>query len=141
MTAKLTIGRLARDSGCKVPTIRYYEKIGLMPAPARTAGNQRVYTPRHLDRLMFIRHSRDLGFTLDDIRELIELSAHPKQPCAQADEIARRHLDGVRDRIKRLRSLEAELERMAGHCTGTTVEQCRVIETLADHGKCLSDRH
>ncbi|MCA1940888.1 MAG: helix-turn-helix domain-containing protein [Caenispirillum bisanense] len=142
MAAKgMTIGRLARESGCKVPTIRYYEQIGLMPEPARTEGNQRVYEQRHADRLAFIRHGRDLGFTLDDIRDLLRLSEHPEAPCDQADAIARRHLDGVRQRIARLRLLEAELERMAGHCAGSSVAQCRVIEILADHDKCLHDRH
>ena len=137
----MAIGRLAEASGCKVPTIRYYERIGLMPEPARTTGNQRVYEQRHLDRLVFIRHARDLGFTLDAIRELLRLSAHPEEPCDGADEIARRHLESVRDRIARLRSLETELERMVAHCAGGPVAQCRVIETLADHGKCLSDTH
>jgi len=128
----LTIGRLARASGCKVPTIRYYEQIGLMPAPARSEGNQRLYERAHLDRLSFIRHARDLGFTLDDIRELLRLSEHPEAPCAQADEIATRHLASVRDRIARLRQLEQELERFAGCCDGPSVADCRVIGSLLD---------
>lgn len=137
----MSIGVLSKQSGCKVPTIRYYEQIGLMPEPDRSEGNQRLYTGRHLDRLRFIRHSRDLGFTLDDIRELLSLAAHPEAPCEQADSIARRHLDLVRDRIARLRLLEQELEHMADHCHGPTVRECRVIEILSDHGKCLSDGH
>lgn len=136
-----SIGHLARRSGCKVPTIRYYEQIGIMPVPARTDGNQRVYSPVHLDRLSFIRHSRELGFTLDDIRELLRLSDHPEQPCHEADHIAMRHLHRVRDRIARLRRLEKELERMSEHPNGHTVGSCRVIEVLSDHGQCLSTDH
>lgn len=137
----LTIGRLARQSGCKVPTIRYYEQIGLMPEPARTEGNQRLYQQHHVQRLAFIRHGRDLGFTLDDIRDLLRLSEHPDAPCDQADAIARRHLDGVRERIRRLRLLEGELERMAGHCDSRAVAECRVIEILSDHEKCSVEDH
>ncbi|GAB3124673.1 MerR family transcriptional regulator [Novispirillum itersonii] len=137
----MTIGRLSAESGCKVPTIRYYEQIGLMPEPDRSEGNQRQYSRRHLERLRFIRHSRDLGFTLDDIRELLTLAAHPEAPCEEADAIARRHLRLVRDRIDRLRKLEQELEHMAACCHGPTVRDCRVIEILSDHGKCLSDGH
>ena len=85
-----TIGDLARETGCKVQTIRYYEEIGLMPEPARTAGNQRRYGQRHVDRLAFIRHSRELGFPLDAIRELFSLADHPSSPVRPRDLIARR---------------------------------------------------
>jgi DNA-binding transcriptional MerR regulator len=138
---RLTIGRLSRESGCKVPTIRYYETIGLMPAPDRSAGNQRLYRPEHLERLSFIRHARDLGFTLDAIRELLALAAHPDAPCDRADAIARRHLDDVRERLRRLQLLEAELARMVEACAADAVADCRVIELLSDHGQCLTDRH
>lgn len=138
---RMSIGRLARESGCKVPTIRYYEQIGLMPEPERTEGNQRLYERRHADRLSFIRHGRDLGFTLDDIRDLLRLHEHPEARCDRADQIANRHLEAVRDRIRRLQLLEAELERMAAPCAGETVAKCRVIEILSDHGKCLHDEH
>lgn len=127
---RLTIGKLAETSGCKVPTIRYYEQIGLMPAPARTQGNQRLYDARAAQRLAFIRHARDLGFTLDDIRDLLSLSEHPEMPCAAADAIARRHLEAVRDRIDSLRRLEGELEKIATACQADTVRDCRVIEML-----------
>lgn len=135
----LTIGRLARASGCKVPTIRYYEQIGLMPAPLRSEGNQRLYDRPHLERLTFIRHARDLGFTLDAIRDLLRLSEHPEAPCERADEIAARHLANVRDRIARLRLLERELERMVAKCAGHSVADCRVIGILSDHDQCLTD--
>jgi len=137
----LTIGHLSRESGCKVPTIRYYEQIGLMPAPDRTEGNQRRYRRSHLERLTFIRHARELGFTLDDIRDLLRLSQQPDAPCEQADEIAARHLASVRDRIRRLRLLEDELARVAGACAADAVAECRVIELLSNHDRCLTADH
>ena len=79
-----TIGRLARETGCKVQTIRYYEQIALMPQPLRTAGNQRRYGPGHVARLAFIRHGRELGFPLDAIREFLSLSDDPDRPCEAA---------------------------------------------------------
>lgn len=136
-----TIGRLARETGCKVQTIRYYEQVGLMPKPERSAGNQRLYGHRHVDRLAFIRHSRELGFHLDAIRALLSLADHPQQSCAAADRIARDQLQEVEGRISRLIALKAELERMVAQCGGGRIEDCRVIEVLADHGKCLSSDH
>lgn len=88
----LTIGTLAKKAGTKVQTIRYYEQIGLMYVPGRTEGGQRRYAETELDRLSFIRHSRQLGFSLDAIRELLHLSDHPDRPCDEADAIARRQL-------------------------------------------------
>lgn len=133
---QFSIGDLAKVAATKVETIRYYEKIGLMPAAARTAGNHRAYDAAHRDRLAFIRHSRELGFNLKDIRALLALTDLPDASCAQADDIARRHLEGVRSRIARLRTLEQELQRMVDDCSGGTANRCRVIEALADHGLC-----
>lgn len=137
----LTIGELAAQTGCKVPTIRYYEQIALMPPVARTNGNQRRYRRWHLERLAFIRHSRELGFPLDAIRELLGLVDDPKQSCDAADRIARRQLGQVKSRIQRLHALEAELERMIAQCRGGRIANCRVIEALADHAWCQSIRH
>ena len=134
-----TIGELAARTGCKAQTIRYYEQIGLMPEPMRTDGNQRRYGSRHLKRLAFIRHSRQLGFPLDAIRELLSLTDHPGQSCAAADQIARRQLEHVESRIARLRALKAELEHMIVQCGGGQIADCRVIEVLADHSHCLAD--
>ena len=133
-----SIGVLAQRSGVKVPTIRYYEKLGLMPAPDRSQGNQRRYGRDSLDRLSFIRHSRELGFSIGDIRDLLELSRHPDNPCAGADEIANRHLRDVRAKIERLERLESELQRFAA-CKADRVGRCKVIETLADHVHCKSE--
>ena len=138
-----TIGRLSRETGCKIPTIRYYEQIGLLPEPGRSAGNQRVYGQQHLSRLAFIRHSRELGFSQAEIRQLLDLSDNPEQPCAEVNAIAQRHLDEVNLRIDRLQALKAELERMIHACQGGKVGNCRVIDTLSDHahGQCLSSKH
>jgi DNA-binding transcriptional MerR regulator len=133
------IGELARRAETKVETVRWYEREGLLPAPARTAGGHRAYTRSHLDRLAFIRHARELGFPLDAVRELLRLTDHPEQSCAEADRIARAHLDAVRGRIARLQALEAELTRMVADCSQGRVAECRVIEVLADHShsNCL----
>ena len=137
----LTIGRLAQETGCKVPTIRYYEQVGLLPAPRRSAGNQRLYGPEHLARLAFVRHGRDLGFSQEAIRELLRLTDDPDQRCDDVDAIARRHLEEVNRRIAQLSALRVELERMVDACHGGRVADCRIVETLADHGKCLTTDH
>jgi DNA-binding transcriptional MerR regulator len=141
--AEFTIGHLARETGCKVPTIRYYEQIRLLPAPGRTAGNTRVYGPAHVARLDFIQHCRELGFSQAAIRDLLELTDHPDQSCESVTEIARAHLDDVNRRIARLASLKTELERMIAACVGGRVGECRIVETLADHSHnhCLARDH
>jgi len=143
MTETYSIGDLSRATGVKATTIRFYEAEGLMPLPARTEGGHRVYGKPHLDRLGFIRHARELGFAMDDVQELLRLAdAPPDAPCEGADEIARRHLGAVRERLARLRSLEAELLRMTA-CAHGGVGSCRVIEVLADagHGHCCDPSH
>ncbi len=134
----LTIGKLGAAAGVKVPTIRYYEQIGLLATPDRSSGNQRLYGRPDLDRLAFIRHARELGFPLDAIRELLSLSDQPEQSCTAADTIARRQLLAVRARIARLKALEGELERMVAQCAHGTIADCRVIEVLGDHGQCAA---
>ncbi|BBF93282.1 MerR family transcriptional regulator [Blastochloris tepida] len=137
----LSIGDLSRKAGVKVPTIRFYEEIGLLPPPARTASNRRVYDAEAVKRLSFIRHARELGFEVEAIRALLRLSSEPQAPCAEADRIARRHLAEVEDRIARLTALRAELERMVAECGHGRVCDCRVIEVLADHRLCHHDHH
>ncbi|WP_341643323.1 MerR family transcriptional regulator [Thauera sp. SDU_THAU2] len=135
----LTIGDLSRSTGVKVPTIRYYEQMGLLSPAERSEGNQRRYSVAERDRLSFIRHARDLGLTIDAIRELIELSQHPERPCRDADRIAAAQLETVRAKIARLRKLEAELERITSHCHSNQIRDCYVIRALADHGLCEAD--
>lgn len=134
-----SIGDLSRLSEVKVPTIRYYEQVGLLAPAERSEGNQRRYDPSGLERLRFIRHGRDLGLSIEAIGELIRLSKHLQEPCAAADEIAASHLATVRDKIARLQRLEVELERMVSHCSGHTMEDCHVIRALADHGLCAGE--
>jgi DNA-binding transcriptional MerR regulator len=128
-----SIGDLAIRAGTKVETIRYYEKVGILPSPARTSGNHRVYTQAHADRLAFVRHSRELGFPIDTIRTMLTMADDPGRSCATVDTIARDHLAAVRSRINRLQALEAELARMLDECKRGCVADCRVIEVLADH--------
>ncbi len=134
-----SIGDLSRRTGVKVPTIRYYEQMGLLDAPERSEGNQRRYGISELERLAFIRHARDLGITIGAVRELIELSGHAEKPCADADRIAKEQLRSVRERIAQLKRLEKELARIATCCTGETVGDCYVIRALSDHGLCDDD--
>jgi Cu(I)-responsive transcriptional regulator len=131
MLTGVSIGEAARASGVKVPTVRYYEQIGLLPAPPRTEGNRRFYSDKDLQRLAFIRHARELGFEVEAIRTLLVLQDNPNQSCAAADSLAREHLVEVDARIARLNALRDELTRMVDECACGRVSQCRVIETLA----------
>jgi DNA-binding transcriptional MerR regulator len=131
-----SIGDLSRRTGVKVPTIRYYEQMGLISPAHRSEGNQRRYEKGDLDRLAFIRHARDLGFDIPAIKDLIALSRHPDMPCTGADRIAEDHLETVREKIEKLKKLEHELERIVSHCGGHSVEDCYVIRALSDHGLC-----
>lgn len=135
----LAIGALAKRTGTNAQTIRYYEQIGLLPEPERTAGGQRRYGAADLDRLSFIRHARELGFSLDAIRELLDLADRPERSCADVDSIARRHLAEVARRIARLEALKLELGRMLAECGAGRVADCRVMEVLRDHSECLAD--
>ena len=133
-----SIGELSKQTGVKIPTIRYYEQMGLLAAPERSEGNQRRYCADGLKRLSFIRHSRELGFSIQDIRELLELSQHPEETCEDAHIIAARHLDDVRERIQKLRRLEKELKRITS-CKAESVADCWIIETLAGHEHCVTE--
>jgi DNA-binding transcriptional MerR regulator len=134
-----SIGALSREAGVKVPTIRYYEQMGLIDAPARSQGNQRRYSARDAERLAFIRHARDMGLPLETIRELLRLSSAPEYPCADADRIVRQHLQAIRQRITKLRRLEQELARMAEGCESERVRDCYVLQSLADHALCAEE--
>ncbi len=132
-----SIGELSKRTKVKVPTIRYYEEMGLLAEAERTRGNQRRYDKAGLERLSFIRHARDLGFSIEAILSLIELQEHPDRSCQAATEIATSQLTDVRAKIKRLRALEKELVRMAKGCDGDGVsEDCYVLASLADHKLC-----
>ena len=132
-----SIGELSKRTKVKVPTIRYYEETGLLAAPDRTEGNQRRYDAAGLARLNFIKHARDLGFSIDAISELIGLQGYPDRSCQAATDIAVTQLSDVRAKIKRLRALEKELVRISKGCDGAGVSQdCYVLASLADHKLC-----
>jgi Cu(I)-responsive transcriptional regulator len=128
------IGELASATATKVETVRYYEKIGLLPPPARTSANYRAYSSEHLARLSFIRRARDLGFTLEAVRALLTLSDDKEQSCEAVDSVARLHLTEVDRKISDLKALRSELNRVLGSCNQGTVADCKIIETLAPRG-------
>lgn len=130
------IGELSARTGVKVPTIRYYEDIGLLSAPPRTPGNQRRYDRGAIECLRFIAHARAMGFPMDSLKAMLRLARHPDEPCADLDNLVRARLAEVDERIARLTGLRAELAGML-ECRGHgKVGECRVIEVLSDHDKC-----
>lgn len=129
MKAK-SIGALSKATGVNIETIRYYERIGLLLEPGRTAAGYRQYGAEHLRRLSFIRKGRDLGFSIEAIRALLRLAEHPETPCEDADRMASEHLIEVERKIEELERLRAALRDMTG-CCGHTVAECRIIDALA----------
>lgn len=134
LPSPMTIGDLAAATDTRVETVRWYEKVKLLPAPARSAGNYRLYGPGHLRRLRFIRRGRDLGFTLDQIRELLALSDQRDRSCGDVDVIARAHLAEVERKLSDLTRLARELRDVIGQCGCGSVADCRIIESLSPHG-------
>lgn len=130
----LTIGKLSKATAVNVETIRYYERIGLLSAPSRTDSGYRTFTEQDAARLRFIKRGRELGFSLDEIRTLVDLTSQPGQSCSDVDRLVRSHLVEVRQRIADLQRLEAELQRLAG-CSEASVRECRIIDTLTAAGR------
>jgi MerR family mercuric resistance operon transcriptional regulator len=130
-TSPLTIGVLSQQTGCNIETIRYYERIGMMPKPPRTQGGHRSYTQEHLKRLTFIRRSRELGFSLEQIRDLLRFVDGGRYTCSQVKAVTLEHLEEVRARMKDLRRLENVLKTMASQCERGKVPDCPVIEALS----------
>lgn len=135
----IAIGELAKAAATKVQTIRYYEEIGLITPFQRTEGGHRLYGPEDSRRLKFIRHARELGFGIEEIRDLLKLSDNPHTSCAAVDAIATSHLAQVEIRITKLKAMRKELKRMLGECSHDRISQCRVIEVLSDHAHCCGD--
>ena len=135
-TLDYSIGELASETGVKVPTIRYYEGIGLLPAPPRTEGNQRRYDAAALERLRFIAHARAMGFPMEELRVLLRIAGHRDAPCEDIDALVRARLTEVEDRIMRLTALRTELTGMLQSHQHGTVADCRVVEVLSDHDRC-----
>lgn len=132
MTKTLAIGDLARQTSTKVNTIRFYEDIGLLPQAARTASGRRTYDATDLQRLAFVRHGRELGFSIDEVRSLLAVASQPDGDCAAVGVIARRHLANIETRISRLKALRGALETVVVSCDGGKVANCRIMETIAD---------
>ena len=134
MTAStgLTIGALSEQSGVNIETIRYYEKIGVMPAPGRSAGGFRIYEPDHLKRLSFVRRSRLLGFSLDEIRSLLRLVDGHGHTCAEVYALMLSHLAEIRRKIRDLRRLQRAMAEMAARCSGESVPECPIVDALFD---------
>ena len=132
---RLSIGELAKATGVKEVTIRYYEQIGIMPEPLRTEGNYRAYNQEHVRRLHFIRRCRNLGFTLDQVRELLRLSSQKAKACAEVDRITKQHLSEIEEKIADLTRLARELRHISKCCRGDgLIANCRIIEALSPRG-------
>ncbi len=136
----MTRGELAVRTGCNIETIRYYEQIRLLPAPPRSQGGHRLYGQELLKRLNFVRRSRALGFTLEEIRGLLRLVDGGKYTCAQVEARALDHLHEIQRKISDLKKLKRVLEAMASQCSGGTVPECPIIDALFDPGTRLPVR-
>lgn len=136
MSAKesFPIGVLSGRSGVNIETIRYYERAGLLPKPERSAGGYRLYRSNDSDRLCFIRRSRDLGFSLDEVRRLLDLADQKSRSCRRVHDIAVDHLGEVRAKIADLRRMERVLATMVKACARGTMPACPLLEVLAQAG-------
>ena len=126
----MKIGKAAAASGCHIETIRYYERVGLLPHPARTAGGYRNYRLEEVDRLRFITRGRELGFSLEEIRSLLALADDPALSCRDVDQRARHHLADIQQRVRELRRIARELERTIANCAGGKRGQCAILGAL-----------
>lgn len=126
----MKIGEAAAASGCHLETIRYYERVGLMPAPARTTSGYRAYSPDEVERLRFISRGRELGFSLDEIRSLLRLNDDPTMSCCDVDAIAQTHLSVIRSRVAELQRIAVELERVIANCAGGDRGACTILGAL-----------
>src|SRR5579875_1426462 len=126
MSEQFTIGKLAEETGVKVVTIRYYEQTEILPVPARTGGNYRTYSQKHVDRLRFIRRCRDLGFSIEQIGDLLRLSSENTESCSDVCTLAERHLATVEEKLADLQRLASELRRISSSCNGKgPMAECR----------------
>lgn len=134
----MTIGGLSRLTGCKVETIRYYERIGILPEPARGEGGHRVFGQDTVARLSFVMHARGFGFSLDAVRALLALSDGPRTNCVAVERIAAHHLDDVRRKLDGLVALERALSGMVEACRAGTTPECPIIEALFDENRSMA---
>ncbi|MAC30506.1 MAG: MerR family transcriptional regulator [Erythrobacter sp.] len=127
----MRIGELAKATGTKAETIRYYEREGILPAADRTDSNYRDYSDGHLATLIFVRRARALGFTMAQVRELLALSDHEDKPCSDVDQLVQRQLGEVTRKIADLTALQDELQHMLRSCQADRIGECRIVESLA----------
>lgn len=132
MGDEFPIGEVARRTGLKIPTIRYYEQIGLLPPLPRSEGNRRCYRDSDVRRLVFVRHARELGFEVEAIRTLLALQDQPENSCQEIDALVGEHLKAVDSRIQRIVALRGELQHILERCRGGRVAECRVIESISN---------
>ena len=130
MTASYLRGELAKLTGVKGETIRYYEKCGLLKAPKRSSGGHRIYSEKHLGQVTFIRRSRELGFSISEIGGLLSLASTKEKSCRQVQQVTAAHLADVHDKIKDLKKMERTLKSLIKQCEGNTAPSCPVIESL-----------
>ncbi|EAR51553.1 Transcriptional regulator [Oceanicola granulosus HTCC2516] len=130
---------LARLTGCNLETIRYYENVGLMPDPPRTASGHRRYGSPHVERLNFVMRARDLGFTMEEIRGLLSLVDRGSHTCAEVERVGRHHLDVVRDKIRDLQAIETVLAGTIARCTGSDTPDCPLLDVLSE-GQAVPER-
>ena len=128
------IGALARESGVNIETIRYYEKIGIMPKPARSSGGYRLYMVQHIKRLTFIRRGRELGFSLDELRDLLRLVDGRSYTCAEVRALTLDHVADIRRKITDLRRLERVMTGIASRCSGKRIPECPIVDALFQRG-------
>ena len=131
MKTQFTIGKLATSTGVNIETIRYYERAGLIAPPARTDGNYRAYGEADIIRLRFVKRTRDLGFTLEQVRALLSISGQRERDCGTVDAIAIGHLAEVDRKIADLMALRRELADAVASCEGGTVAECRILEAFS----------
>lgn len=137
----MRISDAATASGCHLETIRYYERIGLMPPPTRTASGYRAYSPVEVERLRFITRGRELGFSLEEIRSLLSLDDNPMMSCGDVDAIARIHLMDIQRRVEELQRMAAELERVIVQCAGGQRDTCTILGALKQPGDAVRCTH
>ncbi|MGH6890827.1 MAG: MerR family transcriptional regulator [Dongiaceae bacterium] len=128
----MTIGALSKGTGVNIETIRYYERIGLLPPPPRSAGRHRLYRDLHRQRLVFVRRARELGFSLEDVRVLLGLGGGHDMTCREVSALTRHHVGTIRDKIRDLKRLERTLSELAARCQVNDVPECPILEALGD---------
>lgn len=126
----MRIGELAKATGTKTETIRYYEREGILPAADRTESNYRDYSIDHLAALAFVRRARELGFSMAQVRQLLALSDHDDKPCEDVDQLLQQQLGEIERKIADLTALRTELSQMARSCQGERIGDCRIVESL-----------